>query len=297
MEGEETMSKSQFAVDVETHARNHAEVARAERAARVPLVLHIPHASLVIPDDALSDYVVSRAILDEHLARSTDHFTDELFTNVPPSTTDEQIAVVRHEVSRLTVDPERFEDDAREPMAARGLGVLYERGHNGERIRRALDSSRRAWYLDRWYRPHHARLTEATDAALARAGRALIIDAHSYPDEPLHLDVDQSRPRPDACIGTAGIHTPPALVEAAVAYSRAHGWSLGIDAPYAGSIVPMKHFERDARVMSVMIEINRKKYMELDGTRAVRTNGFAETRAFVLGLIAALRDAAAAVQP
>jgi hypothetical protein len=49
--------------------------------------------------------------------------------------------------------------------------------------------------------------------------------------------------------------------------------------------------------MSVMIEINRKKYMELDGTRAVRTNGFAETRAFVLGLIAALRDAAATVQP
>jgi hypothetical protein len=29
----------------------------------------------------------------------------------------------------------------------------------------------------------------------------------------------------------------------------------------------------------------------------VRTNGFAETRAFVLGLIAALREAAAAVQP
>ena len=87
MEGKETMSKSQIAVDVETHARNHAEVARAERAARVPLVLHIPHASLVIPDDALSDYVVSRAMLDEHLARSTDHFTDELFTNVSPSTT------------------------------------------------------------------------------------------------------------------------------------------------------------------------------------------------------------------
>jgi len=133
------MSKSQIAVDMETHARNHAEVARAERAARVPLVLHIPHASLVIPDDALSDYVVSRAMLDEHLARSTDHFTDELFTNVPSSTTDERIAVVRHEVSRLTVDPERFEDDAREPMAACGLGVLYECGHDGNRIRRALD--------------------------------------------------------------------------------------------------------------------------------------------------------------
>jgi hypothetical protein len=56
-------------------------------------------------------------------------------------------------------------------MAAKGLGVLYERGHDGTRIRRPLDPARRQWYLDRWYRPHHQRLTDAADAALARAGR------------------------------------------------------------------------------------------------------------------------------
>jgi len=250
-------------------------------------ILHLPHASLAIPPEALPDYVVSRDILDEHLARSTDHFTDELFR-----ATDAGTCTVPHEISRLAVDPERFEDDAREPMAAKGLGVLYERGHDGTRIRRPLDPARRQWYLDRWYRPHHQRLTDATDAALARAGRVLIIDAHSYPDEPLAVDADKTQPRPDACIGTAGIHTPAALVAAAVAYCRSVGWSLGIDAPYAGSIVPMKHFGLDARVMSVMIEINRKRYMRLDGTRAVRTDEFEPTKAFVAGLVEALRDAA-----
>jgi N-formylglutamate amidohydrolase len=250
-------------------------------------ILHIPHASLAIPPEALSDYVVSRDILDEHLVRSTDHFTDELFR-----ATDADTCTVTHEISRLAVDPERFEDDAREPMAAKGLGVLYERGHDGTRIRRPLDPARRQWYLDRWYRPHHQRLTDATDAALARAGRVLIIDAHSYPDEPLAVDTDKAQPRPDACIGTAGIHTPAGLVDAAVAYCRSAGWSLGVDAPYSGSIVPMKHFGLDARVMSVMIEINRKRYMRLDRTRAVRSDGFEPTKAFVAGLVAALRDAA-----
>jgi N-formylglutamate amidohydrolase len=237
-------------------------------------ILHLPHASLAIPPEALPDYVVSRDILDEHLARSTDHFTDELFR-----ATDADTRTVTHEISRLAVDPERFEDDAREPMAAKGLGVLYERGHDGTRIRRPLDPARRQWYLDRWYRPHHQRLTDAADAALARAGRVLIIDA------------DKTRPRPDACIGTAGLHTPAVLVDAAVAHCRSVGWSLSIDAPYAGSIVPMKHFGLDARVMSVMIEINRRRYMRLDGTLAVRTDGFEPTKAFVAGLVAALRDA------
>jgi N-formylglutamate amidohydrolase len=250
-------------------------------------ILHIPHASLAIPPEVLADYVVPRAVLDEHLARSTDHFTDELFR-----ATDVEMCAVIHEVSRLVVDPERFEDDACEPMAAMGLGVLYERGHDGARIRRPLDPARRRWYLDRWYRRHHRRLSDAADAALARAGRVLIIDAHSFPDEPFAVDADQTQPRPDACIGTAGIHTPVALVETARGYCRDAGWSLGVDAPYSGSIVPMEHFGCNPRVLSVMIEVNRKRYMRLEGTRAVRTDGFEPTRAFVSGLVAALRDAA-----
>jgi len=54
----------------------------------------------------------------------------------------------------------------------------------------------------------------------------------------------------------------------------------------------MKHFGLDARVLSVMIEVNRKRYMRLDGTCAVRTDGFEPTKAFVAGLVEALRDAA-----
>lgn len=178
-------------------------------------------------------------------------------------------------------------------MAKHGLGVRYERGHDGSQIRNAIDAERREWYLDRWYRPHHARLAQAADLALSRAPRMLIIDAHSYPDEPMQVDADQSRPHPDACIGTADPHTPAWLVETARGWCEAKGWSLGIDAPYAGTIVPLKYFGREPRVLSVMIDINRPRYMHLDGLRAIRSAHFGETRSFAQGLVARLQVAAA----
>ena len=36
----------------------------------------------------------------------------------------------------------------------------------------------------------------------------------------------------------------------------------------------MRHFGRDARVQSIMIELNRSRYMRLDGAQAVQTDGF-----------------------
>lgn len=46
---------------------------------RSPLLLHIPHASTCIPDDACGDFVVDRDTLDAELLRLTDRFTDRGF--------------------------------------------------------------------------------------------------------------------------------------------------------------------------------------------------------------------------
>ncbi len=252
-----------------------------------PLIIHIPHASTVIPPEALADYIVHRDEIALHIAASTDHFTDGLFAGDWPDA-----ELIAAPVSRLAVDMERFEDDAAEAMSRVGLGVLYTHGHNGARIRRDMSDERRAWYLDRWYRPHHAALAAAVERALQRAGRALIIDAHSFPDTPFMRDMDQSLPRPDGCIGTAGLHTHPALIEAAHSTAAEMGWSLGVDAPYAGSIVPMRHFGRDARVQSIMIEINRRRYMRLEGAQAVQTDGYRASAQFVREVVQRLRIAA-----
>ncbi|NBX33491.1 MAG: hypothetical protein EBR07_12325, partial [Planctomycetes bacterium] len=215
----------------------------------VPLILHIPHSQVAIPASLKREFVVRHKKLSAHLAASTDHFTDELFDSNLPNT-----QALIFPISRLAVDPERFERDALEPMAKRGLGVLYERGHDGNVIRRSITGARREEILAAWYRPHHDWLTQSVDDALARAPRALVVDCHTFPDVPFAMDPDQKVPRPDVCIGTAGIHTPAWLVRAATKWCKSQGWSVRVDAPYSGSMVPLKHNSKNRRVLSIMIE-------------------------------------------
>jgi len=59
-----------------------------------------------------------------------------------------------------------------------------------------------------------------------------------------------------------------ALVDAGVRSAAQQGWTLGVDQPNADSMVLMRYFGRDARVMSVMIEVNRELYMTVDGDTA-----------------------------
>jgi N-formylglutamate amidohydrolase len=273
-----------------TERREKVLRAKAKRDANepVPLILHIPHSQVGIPASLKREFVVRHKKLSAHLAASTDHFTDELFDSNLPNT-----QALIFPISRLAVDPERFERDALEPMAKRGLGVLYERGHDGNVIRRSINGARREEILAAWYRPHHDWLTQSVDDALAHAPRALVIDCHTFPDVPFAMDPDQKVPRPDVCIGTAGIHTPAWLVRAATKWCKSQGWSVRVDAPYSGSMVPLKHNSKDRRVLSLMIEINRARYMEEQGIQAVRRSSFKKCKRFVSGLVAALRAAVA----
>ena len=42
------------------------------------------------------------------------------------------------------------------------------------------------------------------------------------------------------------------------------GYSTARDQPFSGTIVPMKHYQKDRRVQSLMIEINRWLYLGED---------------------------------
>jgi N-formylglutamate amidohydrolase len=42
------------------------------------------------------------------------------------------------------------------------------------------------------------------------------------------------------------------------------GYSVAINHPFAGTIVPLPYYTQEARVLSIMIEINRKLYMHED---------------------------------
>lgn len=222
------------------------------------VVFHVPHASRHIPEDVRSTYLLGEKELQAELDRLTDHAVDQLF--VPPGVESSTVAA---SVSRFVVDVERFVDSAHEPMSSVGMGAIYTRTTDGRPLRRELAHDEERRLLDQHYHPHHQRLTQAVDRALERHGRALILDLHSFPDAPLPCDQDQAPGRPDLCIGTDACHTPAALVDALVARVAAAGFTVEVDRPYAGTMVPAVHHGRDRRVVSVMIEVNRRLYLEM----------------------------------
>ena len=63
---------------------------------------------------------------------------------------------------------------------------------------------------------------------------------------------------------TDDFHTPEELAAKVEKILESFGHSTARDQPFIGTIVPMKHYRKDERVQSLMIEINRWLYLGED---------------------------------
>ncbi len=234
-----------------------------------PLLIHLPHDAVAIPAEARPDFLLTDAELAAELRRLTDAHTAELYAagRGPDD-------FVRAEVSRPVADVERFADDSREPCARVGMGATYERTADGRPLR-ALTSERRAELMALYYWPHHRRLDAAAAGRLARFGRCLVLDAHSFPAGPLPTQLAFGR-SPEIGVGTQPGHTPPALRELVVGFFRERGYDVGVDVPFSGAMVPNACFGREPRLWSVMVEVRRDLYM--DEATGAPNAGFARTQ-------------------
>ena len=220
------------------------------------VVLHVPHSSTLIPEADMDQFVVPRDVLKSELVRMTDHLTLELFGGV-----EHPGPVIAAAVSRLVVDVERFSDDADEPMVAKGMGAIYTRLADGGPLRRTVSAEERQRLFANHYAPHHARFSSAVKDVLVAHKYCLIIDAHSFPSKPLPYELDQNPNRAEVCIGTDPFHTPAFVCHSFVEGFKAHGFTVSVDRPFAGAIVPQNYYRQDVRVLSVMVEINRGLYI------------------------------------
>ena len=223
------------------------------------IVIHVPHASLLIPDDYRAGIMLNDADLDEHNKRNADLYSDELYASAIGTT-------LSANFSRFVCDMERFRDDAMEVNAGKGNGLFYTHTLGGIPLRDA-NLAMRQRVLDEVYDPHHAQLTDAVDDALAKYGQCLIIDGHTFSEE-----FAQGDNFPDFCIGTSAFHTPQPLVDRVVEVIRAFGFSVQVNHPFSGTMVPMKHYKKDKRVMSLMIEMNKRIYLKNNMTE--KSDGF-----------------------
>ena len=210
-------------------------------------LLHIPHASTIIP--SYEGFIMNK--IEENLHLLTDWATDKIFDV-------QGIDKIVTPYSRLFCDVERFEDEG-EPMAAIGRGFFYTNGYDGASLR-ALDKDVKARVYTDYYLKHHQFFYETVKEKLAKYGVCHIIDCHSFNDNPL-VPFSNNPLSPDICIGTDAFHTPQNLSDAALDYFKKHGYSVEINNPYAGCIIPKHFYLTNNNVKGLMIEINKRLYM------------------------------------
>jgi N-formylglutamate deformylase len=220
----------------------------------LPIVAHIPHAGTEIPDAVRDQFLPYPGELWREVAMVTDWYTDELF-GLPG------IASTQTPISRVVSDLERFIDDKREPRAAVGQGVIYSHDTLGQSIRRELSDEEHRALLDNYYLPWHLKLEMDIEQQLGRWGQCLLLDCHSFPAEPLENQAPYEIPLPDICLGIHSANTPQWLIESCHRRFLERGYSVSVDFPYAGCLVPDR-FEGNKQVPAVMLEINRRLYLK-----------------------------------
>ena len=80
--------------------------------------------------------------------------------------------------------------------------------------------------------------------------------------------------RAEICIGTDNFHTPTSLKNDFINQFEKLGFSVAVNDPFSGAIVPKKFYKRDSRARSLMIEVRRDLYMNEKKGKKLR--GFAK---------------------
>ncbi|MBD8606029.1 N-formylglutamate amidohydrolase [Aeromicrobium sp. CFBP 8757] len=220
------------------------------------VVLHVPHASRVIPPDVRGDILLDDDALERELDAMTDAFTD-VIAERSADLTHLRPWIFVNETSRLVVDPERFPDETEE-MNAVGMGAIYTRTSTGAGLRDD-DAAADPTLLEKYFEPYAEALTRLVDERLRAAGQVIIVDLHSYPLEPLPYELHDG-PRPEVCLGTDDFHTPDALVDTArAAFSS---FETDFNTPFAGCYIPLTHYRSAENVHGLMIELRRDLYLD-----------------------------------
>ena len=224
------------------------------------VLFHIPHAGDLFPEELMESICIPEEEFYAYHETMKDSGLDLLTGSVFPPP-----VVIRFGVSRLLCDVERF-IGPEEIMEQYGMGFCYERAFDGRVIKNVTEELREKTL--KYYRAHHERM----DGTIRSLSRAVMIDLHSFSEDLVMPDRKDGRPMPEICIGTGGGHTPPTLSFAAEkAFSEA-GFSVALNYPYAGSMVPNCILQggTDCDFMTVMIEINKTVLFDENGRESCR---------------------------
>lgn len=217
------------------------------------VLFHVPHSSRAIPD-----YTgFKTALIHDELDLVTDHGTDVIF-NIPG------VQRVVAPFSRVYCDVERFLDQREARLNALGRGFFYTHTDDGRLLREDTQDNWR--FARNFYNSYHTDLERRVQKIFDAEGKCLIIDCHSFNDVPLQSEENQDPKRPDICLGTDSFHTPEWMMVSLAMKFESSGFSVAYNKPFSGTMVPLKFLNKNEHVQSIMVEVNKRVYLNEDLT-------------------------------
>jgi N-formylglutamate amidohydrolase len=257
-----------------------------------PLVIAVPHAGRIYPEEMLAAARLPR----ESLETIEDRYADLL---VSDAVRDGAIAIVAR-TARAYVDLNRDEREidpailaappepgtlVQSARVAGGLGVIPSRIAAGAIWLHPLETEEVARRIARIHRPYHAAIDEALAAAEARHGVGLLIDCHSMPA------LGRGHGAARIVIGDLqGRSAGSRFIAAALQSARTSGLVVARNQPYAGGHTLDRHGAPPLGRHAIQIEIDRSLY--LDSAGKIRGAGLAVARRAVATIARALMNEA-----
>lgn len=267
-------------------------------AGHTPLVLDSPHSGTVYPEDF-------RPVCDlATLRRAEDTHVEKLYAFAPAM----GAAWIEAHFPRSYLDANRdtteldtalldgpwtgpLSTDPRVLAKVRlGKGLVWKLTDEGLPIYdRLLGVDEVRARIDNCWRPYHAAVAEAIDAAHARHGYSIHINCHSMPAVAgSHATDFPGLVHADFVIGDRdGSTADPALSQSICEHLRARGYSVDYNHPYKGVELVRRHGRPAGHRHSIQVEVNRKLYMD-EATLALDAAGAARLRQDLQSMVAML---------
>lgn len=228
------------------------------------ILIHIPHSSLKFPLFFKENVLISESKLNKENLELTDLYVDKLVLS-------EFVNKVIFDYSRLFCDVERFREDELESMSKIGMGSLYT--HTSDRKKFIEYDFKYKEKVLKYYDEHHDKLNLVCSKILNKYNECIIIDLHSFSDLTVSKLFNLNN-TPDICIGIDNDFQNKKLIEFTFNYFKDKGYLVNINYPYSGTIVPNKvYYNKDSRVTSIMIEINKRIYLDNDEIDSIKFEG------------------------
>jgi N-formylglutamate deformylase len=146
-----------------------------------------------------------------------------------------------------------------------GKGLVWRLTDDGIPIyERRLTADEVRSRIDRCWRPYHAAVAAAIDAAHARHGYSIHINCHSMPAvASSHATEFPGLSHADFVIGDRdGTSADPALSRRICEHLESLGYSVEYNHPYKGVELVRRHGDPARQRHSIQVEVNRKLYMD-----------------------------------